>query len=200
MSTIHVNKDNVKQSIVNINNEYPTVFDNLKEANNIFDDMKNYWYGERYQKMLKIWNQVVPNFNDQLKTLSELARVMSGMLKNYTMADTDVVSVKHVEPKKLTAITVKTDKNINIDTVKLTNSNKVVLSKINVAKQSIEKIINIAKKADWKSPAVDTFNSALVKMHTNLMSSIDSIKKAVDENLTATVNEFNKADKANAGK
>lgn len=194
--SIDVNKENVKQAIININKEYPTVFDNLKAANSKFDGMKDYWYGERYQKIVEIWNETIPMINGQLQVLADVAKTMSSMLKNFTMADTDTMNVVHVTPKKLTPINKKTDTNIKIDQVKLAETNKAVLKNISLAKASIEKIINIGKRADWKSPAVDTLNSTLESIHKNLTGKIDKISKAVNENLTTTVEEFNEADKA----
>lgn len=199
MSKITVNKSGVSDSIRKINSEYPKVFDSLKDANTKFDELKEFWYGERYFKIVKAWNETVNSLNQQLTTLSEISRTMSVMLKNITTADTDTVVVKAVEPKKLTGLIPNTNKNITIDTEKLTNSNKVIVAKLNTARQSIDTIIKTARNAEWKTPATDTFNQTVTKIGNNLLTSIDTIRKAVDENLTTTVEEFIAADNANKG-
>lgn len=194
--SIDVNKENVKRAILNINGEYPTVFNSLKAANNTFDDMKNYWYGERYQKIADVWNETIPTLNSQLQILSDIAKTMSSMFKNYTMADTDTITVQFVAPEKLTVIDIKKDPNIKIDQTKLTQANATVTTNIDKARTSINKIVDYALNADWRSPAVDTLNTTVNKIHKELITGIDKIRDAVKDNLKTTVDEFNEADKA----
>ena len=144
------------------------------------------------------WNRTVPELNKQLVVLADSSKILNGILKNYTTADTNPVSIKVAEVKKLTTCEISKDRNIKFE-------DSVLMSDLSKIKKQLENAIskaNIMKtennSADWSDAggAIDKAKADINSALTSIISYINSLSGDINSALTDTSTAFGDARKS----
>ncbi len=192
---IMIDPDTVGGKLKGFADAYPIFFDALNSANKVFANLNTYWSGERYQKIMTAWNNTVPELNKQLQVLADSSRVLNSILKNYTAADTNPITIKVAEVKKLSTCEISKDRKIKFE-------NSILLSDLSDIKKSLENAVgkaNIMKtennSADWSDAggAIDKAKADINSALTSIMSYINSLSSDINTALTETSTDFGDA-------
>lgn len=192
---IMIDPDSVGGKLRGFADAYPKFFEALNETNKTFASLNTYWSGERYKKTMGAWNNTVPELNKQLKILAQSSEILNGILKNYTTADTNPVTIPVAEVKELTICDISDDRKIRFE-------NSILLTDLSSIKKSLENAItnaNLMKtennSADWSDAggAIDKAKADVNSALSSIMSYIGSLSSDINTALTDTSTAYGDA-------
>ena len=199
---ISIDPSSVKTNLTKFATAYPKFYKALNTTNTTYGALNKYWTGERYQKIMGAWNKTVPNLNKQLKVLSEASKVLNGIFKNYTTADTNAVSIAAAEVKNLSTCSISNKKDITFDDAKLSSDLSKISKQLETAKGEANNMKTCNKSAKWSDAggAIDSAKKDVEVALTTIISYLTSLSSDINKVLNATSTDFGKAQKSYSGK
>ena len=144
------------------------------------------------------WNKTVPELNKQLKILAASSKVLNGIFKNYTTADTNTVSIAAAEAKNLTTCSISNKKDITFDDAKLASDLSKISKQLANAKTEATTMKSVNKAAKWSDAggAIDSAKKDVESALTAIIAYITSLSSDINKVLNATSTDFGKAQKS----
>ena len=186
---ISIDPSSVKTNLTKFATTYPKFYKALNTTNTTYGALNKYWTGDRYKKIMGAWNKTVPDLNKQLKMLASASKVLNGIFKNYTTADTNTVSIAAAEAKNLTTCSISNKKEITFDDAKLSSE---------TAKTEATTMQSANKAAKWSDAggAIDSAKKDIESSLTKIISYLSSLSSDITKALNATSTDFGKAQKS----
>lgn len=183
----------MRQNAVNLNKEATTAYATVTI-------MKKDWYGPRYDELVKIFNNMIPDFEKVLKlTVTDFPYTLEVIANNYSTVDTG---------KKMTAATKTPIKKIE----KISPSGKTTMRFMennvkthqNNINKNFDKILELMnsieanyKKVNWKSEAAEAFKQTFNKLKKDITKNVTETKKQFTKLMNQTIDDMERFEKAN---
>ncbi len=195
---ISIDPSSVKTNLTKFATTYPKFYKALNTTNTTYGALNKYWTGDRYKKIMGAWNKTVPDLNKQLKMLASASKVLNGIFKNYTTADTNTVSIAAAEAKNLTTCSISNKKEITFDDAKLSSDLSKISKQLETAKTEATTMQSANKAAKWSDAggAIDSAKKDIESSLTKIISYLSSLSSDITKALNATSTDFGKAQKS----
>ena len=173
----------------------------LTKAYQKITDMHNVWYGERYNSLVKEFNNIIPQLNELLNlVVGEIPFALETIANNYSQVDrgSNVTSAQQTAPTKITEIPVHDDTGklrfiaADVETVK-----SEVTTKLDNAKSKMDTIETTYNQIQWESEAADAFRSTFTRLKSQIVTSFDNIKTQFANLMTQAQQDANAAETGN---
>lgn len=162
--------------------------------------MHKYWYGKRYNSLVKSFNKIVPEINELLTlVVEEIPYALETIANNYSQADrgTNATAAQKTAPKKISTIEASEDVGMKFVTEGVNSVKTLVTNNFSSAKSKMESIGNTYSKIQWRSEASEAFKVKFQKLKTNINQSFDNIMSEFKTLMTQTMDDVQKAESSN---
>lgn len=174
-----------------------------KEAINAFKNVENMhksWYGDRYNSLVKKFNELVPQMNEMLNlVVTEIPVAIEKVANNYSQADKgrNVTAVNNTPPQKITNIATHKDVGMRFITADVQNTQTKVSNNFKNAKAKMDQIASEYSKVKWTSEAAVAFKRKFNTLKTNISKSFDDINSSFTKLMNQAKDDIQRAEKAN---
>ena len=189
---IMIDPDSVGGRLKGFADAYPLFFAALDETNGTFASLNTFWSGERYIEVMTAWNNTIPELNNNLKELARCSEILNAILKNYTSADNNPVSIDCAAVRFLTSCEIAKDRKIKFEDYMAADE----LSKIKKSLQTAMSYANTMKaennSADWSDEgvAIDNAKEDVNSYLTHILTYLDSLSKSIEKALVDISTDF----------
>lgn len=174
---------------IEITNAYKTV-----------TEMHEFWYGTRYNELVKAFNKMIPGLNDLLKlVVTDIPVTLETIANNYSQVDRGTVAtaVNNELPKNVTEIAVIQDVGMRFLTASVEEEKTKVQSNFEKAKELMNEIEAKYNLIDWKSEASDAFKKRFTELKNQIVVSLDETNAQFAKLMEQTQQDIQKAENAN---
>ncbi|HOZ88909.1 MAG TPA: hypothetical protein PK737_01560 [Bacilli bacterium] len=176
-----------------LNNEFTVAYLSV-------NDMRNDWYGKRYNALLVEFNKLIKTLNDMLKLIvTDVPFSLETVANNYSNADQGVnacqaqetayIKINELQPSTAVGLRFLTD-SVSATQTKVSAN----FDKANEYMTNIEQVLN---GMTWESEAASTFKEQFRTMKKNIVDAIGEIKTSFENNMKSTKEEIQAAETAN---
>ncbi len=172
----------------------------MTKAYKSITDMHSSWYGKRYNELVKLFNNIIPQINDILNlVVAEVPYTLEIVANNYSQADkgANVTSAVKESPTKITNITVPNDIGMKFIAATVSSIQKTVSTNFKNAKTQMNQIETQYKQIKWQSEASEAFKAKFTKLKTNIVTSFENIESQFSKLMTQTQQDIESTEKAN---
>lgn len=183
----------MRQEGNSLNNEMTNAYNNIKE-------MHSSWYGKRYNELVKLFNNMVPQLNELLElVVREIPSTLETIANNYSQADRgqNATTVDNTSAKKIENIPITEDVGMRFITSTVESIQQQVETNFQNAVEQMNKIESIFNKVTWESEAADAFKSKFAKLKSNIIESFNNIKSQFTKLMNQTKEDVQSAESAN---
>lgn len=174
-----------------------------KEAINAFKNVENMhksWYGDRYNELIKKFNNLVPQMNEMLNlVVTEIPVALENVANNYSQADKgkNATTVDNTPPQKITNIAIHKDVGMRFITAEVQNTQTKVSNNFKNAKAKMDQIASEYNKVKWTSDASVAFKRKFNSLKTNISKSFDDINSSFTKLMNQAKDDIQRTEKAN---
>lgn len=172
----------------------------ISKAYKSVEEMHNYWYGKRYNELVKIFNELIPNINDILNlVVCDIPKSLENIANNYSLADRGqkVTTVSDEGPNKIVNISVCNDIGMKFVESNVFSTKKQISTNFKNAKEQMNKLESEYKKIKWSSDASQAFETKFEKLKTNIVLAFENIDTEFTKLMTQTQQDMENTEKAN---
>ena len=183
----------MRQEGNSLNNEMTNAYNNIKE-------MHSSWYGKRYNELVKLFNNMVPQLNELLElVVRQIPSTLEQVANNYSQADRgqNATTVDNTSAKKIENLPIMNDVGMRFITTTVEGVQKQVESNFKNALEQMNKIESIFNRITWESEAADKFKSTFKKLKANITQSFSEIQSQFTKLMNQTTQDIESAEKAN---
>ena len=176
-----------------LNNEMLKVYETVKE-------MHEYWYGERYNELVKAFNKMIPNLKEVLKlVVTDFPITLETVANNYSQVDrgVPVVTVKNELPKDIEELALFNDTSMRFTTATVIDERQKIQAGFIKAKELMNEIELAYKLIQWESLAADAFKVKFTKLKNDITTSLDNINTQFAKLMEQTQLDMDNAENAN---
>jgi len=175
---------------------------NLEIANayKTVTEMHEFWYGTRYNELVKSFNKMIPGLNDLLKlVVTDIPVTLETIANNYSQVDRGTVAtaVNNELPKNITEIPVIQDVGMRFLTASVTEEKAKVQANFEKAKELMNEIEAKYNLIAWKSEAADAFKKRFTELKNQIVVSLDETNVQFAKLMEQTQQDIQKAENAN---
>ncbi len=163
-------------------------------------DMHNYWYGKRYNELVKLFNQLIPKINDMLTlVVTDIPYTLETVANNYSQADKgqNVTTAKKETPKKITNLTIPNDVGMKFLTSDVQSTQNSVDKNFTNAISQMNNIETEYKKVNWQSEASGAFEAKFAKLKQDIIDSFEDIQGQFKSLMEQTQQDIEATEQAN---
>ena len=164
------------------------------------ESMHANWYGQRYNTLLKEFNDMLPQINSLLVlVVGELPFALKTIANNYSNADIgeDVKSASKETPKDIADISIPNDVGMKFISTDVETTRTTISSDFGSAKEKMEKIQGVVNNLLWESDASATFAKKFSSIKTNIVASFENINSSFEKLMKQAQQDIQLAEKAN---
>ena len=168
-----------------LNNEVSTAYTNIS-------NMHSSWYGKRYNELVTLFNNLIPQINDILSlAVQEIPFALETVANNYSQADTgtNVVGAERSDVKKITNLTVPSDVGMKFISAEVSNIKDTVSTNFKNAKGKMDEIESTYDQITWQSEASDAFRAKFTKLKQQIASSFEQIDVQFSKLMTEALDD-----------
>lgn len=172
----------------------------MTKAYNSIAEMHNSWYGKRYNELVKLFNNMIPELNDMLTlVVTEIPFALETIANNYAQADkgANVTSASNEAPNKLTNISISNDVGMRFLTSNVSTTQKQVSTNFKNAKEQMNKVESIYGTIKWSSEAADAFKAKFSKLKASIVASFENINSQFTKLMLQTQQDIEASEKSN---
>lgn len=180
----------------NLNSEVTKAYESIKS-------MSNNWYGQRYNALVKNFNNLIPEINKMLVlVVTDIPYALETVANNYSQADQgkNVVNASQTSPKKIQSIPTSTKVGLKFVTESVTSTQKSVSSNFEKSITKMNEIETRFKKISWKSDAATSFQKEFSSLKKAISEAFTEINKQFKSLMTQAINDIEKAESSNTMK
>ena len=176
-----------------LNNELSKVYVSIT-------DMHSNWYGNRYNELVKSFNNIIPSLNDMLElVVGDFPYALETVANNYAQADTGtkVTSATRTEPKKITNMSLSSDVGMRFITASVEAVQRSVSANFNNAVTRMNNVETIYNKIEWTSEASEAFKTKFTKLKADIVKAFENLNNDFKKLMTQTIDDIQSAEQAN---
>ena len=162
--------------------------------------MHSDWYGKRYNELVKIFNNLIPNLNEMLElVVGDFPYALETVANNYSQADrgTNATSANKTEPSKITEIGITEDVGMRFITASVETTKNNVTTNFNNAVTRMNSIESVYNQIDWESEASEAFKAKFTRLKSEIVEAFDDINTKFGELMTQALDDIQSAETAN---
>lgn len=163
-------------------------------------DMHNAWYGQRYNALVKEFNELAPKINELLDlVVGEIPFALETIANNYSQADQgmNVVSANKTAPNKIAELANSTEVGMKFLTSEVTTTKSNVSSNFKKSVEKMNQIESVYNQVQWDSEAADAFRSKFTKLKNDIISAFENIDSQFTTLMEQTLSDIQATESAN---
>lgn len=163
-------------------------------------NLHNYWYGKRYNELVKGFNSMVVGLNELLNlVVGDIPYALETVANNYGQADKgmNITSAVKTEPRRVTELAIPNDVGMKFLTNEVTNVRNSVSTNFSKAKDKMSSIELTFNKITWQSEAATAFRSKFKTLRDQILKSLDDIEVSFKNLMTQALNDMQSTENAN---
>ena len=164
------------------------------------DDMRNSWYGKRYNSLIKEFNGITDKLNELLElVVGEIPYALETIANNYSQADcgSNVVRAQNTAPNKIANISESTAVGLKFITTEVAAVQSSVSTNFDNAKGKMDTIETAYNAIAWESEASEAFRTKFVKLKADIVAAFDNIKTQFGTLMTQAQDDIQSAETSN---
>ncbi len=176
-----------------LNTEMTKTYSNVRE-------MHNDWYGDRYNDLVKAFNNLTTLVNDMLRlVVKDIPSSLETVANNYSMADrgTNATVVSDETPLPVENLPIVQDVGMRFLSSNVETRKNEINSYFENAKNIMANIETEYKTIQWQSEASEAFKVKFNKLKSDIITSFDSIKTQFTNSMEQTREDIERAEQAN---
>jgi len=176
-----------------LNNELTTAYAKVSE-------MHNYWYGNRYNELVKGFNGMIPGLNELLGlVVREIPYALETIANNYGKADkgVNITSASMIEPKKIAELAVPSDVGMKFLSNEVGNIKNGITTNFNKTKEKMNALETTFNKITWQSESATTFKAKFKSLKNDIINALDEVETSFNKLMTQAINDMQAIEKAN---
>ena len=163
-------------------------------------EMHDSWYGRRYNELVKMFNNLIPQLNDMLElVVTEIPYALETIANNYSRADrgVNVTAVSNEAPNKITNLTLSNEVGMRFLTSNVVTVQKNISTNFTNAKDQMDKIEVAYRKIQWQSEASEAFRIKFTKLKNEIVKSFEDLNTHFTRLMQQTQQDIESAESAN---
>ena len=163
-------------------------------------EMHDSWYGRRYNELVKMFNNLIPQLNDMLElVVTEIPYALETIANNYSRADrgVNVTAVSNEAPNKITNLTLSNEVGMRFLTSNVVTVQKNISTNFTNAKDQMDKIEVAYRKIQWQSEASEAFKIKFTKLKNEIVKSFEDLNTHFTRLMQQTQQDIESAESAN---
>lgn len=176
-----------------LNSELTTAYQNVA-------NMHNYWYGQRYNDLVKEFNNLVPEINELLElVVGKIPYALETIANNYSQADrgSNVTNAVKTSHKKIANLSLSNDVGMKFVTTEVESVKTKISNNFKTAKDKMNNIESAYLKIQWKSEASETFATTFKKLKANIVGAFENINSQFTKLMNQTLSDIQATENAN---
>ena len=176
-----------------LNTELTTAYESI-------NNMRNFWFGQRYNSIVESFNKIVPDINELLKlVVSEFPYALEIIANNYSQADkgANVTSAQNTAPKLINDIMLSTTPGLRFKSEEVKGIQAEVEKNFDNAKDKMNTIESIYRQIQWESEASQAFETKFMKLKNQIVSAFDNIRTQFNRLVTQADQDIGSAETSN---
>lgn len=164
------------------------------------ENMHSSWYGKRYNELVKSFNNITTQINEMLTlVVTDIPYTLETVANNYSQADRgqNATSASKESIQRINNINLSNDVGMKFITTNVAEVQKSVLNNFKNAKEQMNQIGAEYNKIKWESEASQAFKSKFQSLKTSITKSFDDIMRDFSKLMNQTLDDIQKAEKAN---
>lgn len=174
--------------------------DEIKTAYQNVSDMHNYWYGKRYNELVKEFNNIIPTINELLDlVVGQIPYTLETIANNYSQVDqgTNITSASQTAPNKVSELAITNDVGMRFETADVETTKANVSNKFKSATDKMNTIETEYNKVNWQSEAAEAFKLKFTKLKTDVITAFDNIESSFTKLMQQTIDDMQSTENAN---
>ena len=154
-----------------LNNEIVTAYNSIA-------NMHSSWFGKRYNELVTLFNNLIPQINEMLTlAVQEIPFALETVANSYSQADTgtNVVGAERTEARKVSNLAVPNDIGMKFMSSEVTNVKESVSSNFKNAKNKMDEIESTYAQINWQSEASEVFKSKFTRLKQQIATAFEEI-------------------------
>ncbi len=176
-----------------LNTEFVTAYRSVEE-------LHESWYGIRYNDLLKSFNNLIPAITEMLElVIGQVPFTLETIANNYAQADTGsrIVNAAQESINKIIDLKMQNDVGMRFVTIKVQEVQKSISNNFKNAKEKMNQIEAEYRKITWQSEAAEAFKARFQQLKSEITTSLDNIESDFTKLMNQTVDDIQRAEKAN---
>lgn len=176
-----------------LNNEFTVAYQSV-------DEMRNDWYGKRYNALLLEFNKLISTLNDMFKLIvTDVPFSLETAANNYSNADQgkNTCQAQETAHVKINELAASSAVGLRFLTESVSTTQNKVSSNFDKANEYMSNIEQVLNGINWESDAATAFKNQFRTMKNNIINAIGEIKAAFVSNMNSTKEEIQAAETAN---
>ena len=172
----------------------------LTAAYTSIENMHSSWYGQRYNALVKEFNNIVPQINEMLElVVGEIPFALETIANNYAQADTGsrVTGAAKTAPNKIANLPTSNDVGMKFLTSEVTTVKANVSANFNNAKEKMNTVESAYSKIQWQSEASEAFKVKFTKLKGEIVSAFETIESQFTKLMQQTLDDIQATENAN---
>ena len=183
----------IRQQGQELNNEMTTAYASIS-------GMHTNWYGQRYNALVKEFNNLIPQLNEMLDlVIGDIPFALETIANNYATADTGsgVTGAVKTAPNKITDLAMSTEVGMKFLTNEVTTVKNNVSQNFKNAREKMNVIESVYSKIQWESEAADAFRAKFTKLKNSIVQSFENIESQFSVLMQQTLDDIQATENAN---
>lgn len=176
-----------------LNSELTTAYQSIA-------NMHNSWYGQRYNALVREFNNMIPQINSLLDlVIGEIPFALETIANNYSQADrgSNVTGANKTAPKKIQNIAISNDVGMKFVTGDVSTTQSNVSNNFTKSKDLMNTIETAYGKIQWRSEAADAFATKFRKIKNDIVASFENINSQFKTLMDQTLQDIQSTENAN---
>ena len=163
-------------------------------------DMHAHWYGKRYNSLVQIFNNLIPQLDELLElVVGEIPFTLETIANNYSQADrgSNATSANKTAPNKIATIPISNDVGMRFLTQEVVAVQQSVSKNFKNSVDNMNAIENVYNGVTWQSEAADAFRARFQKLKSEIIASFEDINAQFTSLMTQTQEDIQNTESAN---
>lgn len=177
-----------------------------KEMSNAYasiNDMRVFWYGTRYNALVKKFNGIIPSVNEMIKlVVTDIPYTLEVVANNYSNADrgSNATTAQQTAINKIVQIAESKEVGMRFETAQVTDVQSKVNNNFKMALDYMNKFESEYNKVNWESEASQAFKAKFTKLKKQITKSFEEIKADFSKLMEQTKSDIQSTENANTVK
>ncbi len=162
--------------------------------------MHEYWYGQRYNELVKSFNNIIPQLNEMLTLIvTDIPYTLETIANNYSLADKGqkVTVASEETPNKIANLAMSNDVGMKFITSSVAETQQSISTNFKNAKDQMNRIEAVFARVQWESESAEVFRTKFTKLKNQIAESFEKINTEFVELMQKTQQDIDKAENAN---
>ena len=174
--------------------------DQIVKVYTYLSDMHEFWYGKRYNKLVMVFNNMVPQLNEMLSlVVYKLPYSLELISNNYSMVDRKQKETVEIdeEPNRIKEIEITNDPGLRFLSDQVIGIQQKISKCFEIAKDQMNEIEIEYKRILWESESADIFEEKFSEIKEKITAFFANINTEFKNLMQQTEDDLEKAEKIN---